>query len=95
VMLLDADAPQDPRFGDEAVEVCQQVRCPVLVISGSLDRCQSPERGRRLADLTGGEFVLLDGAGHLPNARDPVKVNLLIRDFLRRVTTHDRRPVDA
>jgi len=29
--------------------------------------------------------VLMEGSGHLPNARDPVKVNLLINDFVRRV----------
>jgi pimeloyl-ACP methyl ester carboxylesterase len=57
----------------------------VLVVSGSLDMCQNPDRGRRLAELTGGDFVLLEGSGHLPNARDPVKVNLLLRDFVRRV----------
>jgi pimeloyl-ACP methyl ester carboxylesterase len=48
--------------------------------------CQNPDRGRRLAELTGGEFVLLEGSGHLPNARDPVVINLLLRDFVRRVT---------
>lgn len=86
VMLLDHDADGDPRFGEGAEEVCRRVRCPVLVLSGSEDRCQSFERGRRVAELTGGDFVLLEGSGHLPNARDPVKVNLLIRDFVRRVT---------
>jgi pimeloyl-ACP methyl ester carboxylesterase len=89
VMLLDSDSEPDPRFtGDGAEATCRHVRCPVLVISGSLDMCQSPDRGRRMAELTGGEFVLLEGSGHLPNARDPVKVNLLIRDFVRRVTGH-------
>jgi hypothetical protein len=29
----------------------------------------------------------MEGSGHLPNARDPVRVNLLIRDFVHRVTT--------
>jgi pimeloyl-ACP methyl ester carboxylesterase len=47
---------------------------------------QDPDRGRRLAELTGGEFVLLEGCGHLPLARDPVKVNLLLRDFVRRAS---------
>jgi pimeloyl-ACP methyl ester carboxylesterase len=85
-MLLDADQEPDPRqLGEDARAVCGQVRCPVLVVSGSLDRCQPPERGRLVAELTGGEFVLMEGAGHLPNARDPVKINLLLRDFVRRV----------
>jgi pimeloyl-ACP methyl ester carboxylesterase len=86
LMLMDAACEADPRQVGDAEETCRRVRCPVLVLSGSMDNCQSPDRGRRLAELTGGEFVLLEGSGHLPNARDPVKVNLLIRDFVRRVT---------
>jgi pimeloyl-ACP methyl ester carboxylesterase len=87
VMLIDEEAAPDPRFsGEKAEDACRQVRCPVLVVSGSRDMCQSPDRGRRLAELSGGDFVLLEGSGHLPNARDPVKVNLLLRDFVNRVT---------
>jgi pimeloyl-ACP methyl ester carboxylesterase len=85
-MLMDEDNDPDPRFTTEAEEMCRRVGCPVLVVSGSLDLCQSPERGRRLAELTGGDFVLLEGSGHLPNARDPVKINLLLRDFVRLVS---------
>jgi pimeloyl-ACP methyl ester carboxylesterase len=55
------------------------------VITGSLDQCQNPLRGPIVAELTGGDLVIIEGAGHLPQARDPVKVNLLLRDFLRRV----------
>ena len=51
------------------------MQCPVLVIHGTDDRCQPLERGARVAELTGGELVVLDGAGHLPHGRDPVKVN--------------------
>jgi predicted glycosyltransferase len=31
---------------------------------------------------TGGRLVTLEGSGHSPNARDPVHVNLLLREFL-------------
>lgn len=85
VMLLDKATDPDPRQGANAEETCARVRCPVLVISGTLDLCQAPERGQRLAELTGGDLVVFEGSGHLPNARDPVRVNLLIRDFVRRV----------
>jgi pimeloyl-ACP methyl ester carboxylesterase len=85
-MLMDEDNDPDLRFTTDAEQMCRRVRCPVLVVSGSLDMCQSPERGRRVAELTGGDFVLLEGSGHLPNARDPVEVNLLLRDFVRRVS---------
>jgi pimeloyl-ACP methyl ester carboxylesterase len=96
VMLLDADSEPDPRFvGESARDVCRAVRCPVFVVSGSLDLCQPPERGRIVADLTGGEYLLIDGAGHLPNARDPVKVNLLMREFVRRAASRKRPLVDA
>ena len=60
--------------------------CPVLVITGLARQCQKPRaRPDRLAEITGGELVVIEGGGHLPQARDPVKVNLLLRDFVRRV----------
>jgi pimeloyl-ACP methyl ester carboxylesterase len=68
--------------GSAAEELCRRIRCPTLVIHGSDDRCQPLERGRRVADLTDGELVVLDGAGHLPHGRDPVKVNRLIHGFV-------------
>ena len=43
---------------------------------------RSPE-ATALADHTGGELVALEGSGHGPHVRDPVKVNLLLRDFVR------------
>jgi pimeloyl-ACP methyl ester carboxylesterase len=66
-------------------EWCRAVACPVLAIHGSHDGISPPSRGERLAELTGGEHVVLDGAGHIPLARDPVRVNLLLRDFARRL----------
>jgi pimeloyl-ACP methyl ester carboxylesterase len=58
------------------------IRCPVLVIHGSEDRIRSHESGAMLAELTGATLVTIDGSGHAPHARDPVKVNLLLRDFV-------------
>ena len=40
-------------------------------------------RGIVLAEATGGTLVTMEGSGHLPQARDPVKVNLLLRDFIK------------
>jgi predicted glycosyltransferase len=70
----------------EAEELCRLVSCPVLVIHGTNDRCQPIERGRRLAELTGGRLAVLNGAGHLPHGRDPVTVNRLITQFVEQVT---------
>jgi pimeloyl-ACP methyl ester carboxylesterase/predicted glycosyltransferase len=72
--------------GSEAEALCRRVRCPVRVLHGSDDRCQPVARGRRLAELTGGDLVVLEGAGHLPHGRDPVKVTRLITEFADRIT---------
>ena len=61
---------------------CERVRCPVMVIHGTDDAVRPHAGGAALAEATGGELVLLEGAGHGPHARDPVKVNLLLRNFV-------------
>ncbi|MDA0182493.1 alpha/beta fold hydrolase [Solirubrobacter phytolaccae] len=59
-----------------------RVRCPTLTIHGDQDLIRPHAQGVALAAVTGGELVTLHGAGHGPQARDPVKVNLLMRDFM-------------
>ena len=59
-----------------------RIDCPILVIHGSDDHVRPCASGARLAELANGALVVLDGSGHLPHARDPVKVNLLLRDFI-------------
>jgi pimeloyl-ACP methyl ester carboxylesterase/predicted glycosyltransferase len=76
----------------EAQELTRQIQCPVLVIHGDHDAIISFTRGLALAELTGGEFVLLEGSGHCPQARDPVKVNLLIREFVDRIHPPESGP---
>ncbi|MDQ5814965.1 MAG: alpha/beta fold hydrolase, partial [Actinomycetota bacterium] len=72
-----------PRFTrDRCVDLCARVRCPVLVIHGSDDAIIPHQRGEALAEATGGTLVTLEGAGHGPHARDPVKMNLLIKEFV-------------
>ena len=62
-------------------ELCRRVRCPVLVIQGTHDAITGKGCGIALAEATGGDLVLLQGSGHGPHVRDPVKVNLLLRQF--------------
>ena len=38
-----------------------------------------------VAELTGGELIRIDGGGHAPTARDPVKINRLLREFAEQV----------
>jgi pimeloyl-ACP methyl ester carboxylesterase/predicted glycosyltransferase len=69
-----------PRIG-AFDQLCARVRCPVLVVHGDEDAIRPHAQGVAMAAATGGTLVTLDGSGHLPHARDPVKVNLLLRDF--------------
>jgi len=66
----------------EARSLASRVRCPVLVIHGDADAIVSVTRGKALAEQAAGELVVLEGSGHAPHVRDPVKVNLLVRDFV-------------
>ena len=75
-------AQPDP---EEARALAQRLSCPVLVIQGTGDRISSWTRGAALAEHTGGELVLVGGGGHAPHVRDPVFVNVLLRDFARRL----------
>jgi pimeloyl-ACP methyl ester carboxylesterase len=68
---------------DEARELAGRVRCPVLVIHGDQDALGSVTRRIALAEDTGGRLVLLGASGHAPHIRDPVQVNLLLRDFVK------------
>jgi predicted glycosyltransferase len=54
----------------------------VLVIHGEDDAIVSVTRGMALAEQGGGTLVTLEGSGHGPHVRDPVKVNCLLRDFV-------------
>ena len=72
---------------------CRRTSTPVLVIHGSEDRVVALRVSELLAELTGGQLVVLDGGGHIPVARDPIRVNLLIHAFVERVRppTQSRR----
>jgi pimeloyl-ACP methyl ester carboxylesterase len=86
---LDTD-PETLANTTRAISLCRmerfrdtvaRVRCPALVVHGDDDRIRPLAQGAALAEELGAPLVTLEGAGHLPMARDPVKVNLLLRDF--------------
>ena len=87
---LETDAPTlvatqlASRLRDEAGvrALLSKIDRPILVIHGSDDHVRPWESGARLAELANGTLAVLEGSGHLPHARDPVKVNLLLRDFI-------------
>jgi pimeloyl-ACP methyl ester carboxylesterase/predicted glycosyltransferase len=67
---------------EQARQLAGRVRCPVLVVHGADDAIISVSRGLALAEHTSGDAVILEGCGHGPHVRDPVKVNVLLRDFV-------------
>jgi pimeloyl-ACP methyl ester carboxylesterase len=71
-----------PASRAEVEAILRRVRCPVLVVHGSDDRVRPHAVGAAVAELTGGRLVTVEGGGHCPQARHPVRVNLLIREFV-------------
>jgi pimeloyl-ACP methyl ester carboxylesterase len=71
-----------PASPEEMGDILGRVRCPVLVVHGDDDRLRPLGIGAAAAQLTGGTLVTVEGGGHCPQARHPVKVNLLLREFV-------------
>ena len=66
--------------------MCASIGCPTLVIQGTDDRISHVTQGAGLAGaIPGADLELIEGAGHVPNTRDPVRVNLAIRRFIRAI----------
>jgi pimeloyl-ACP methyl ester carboxylesterase/predicted glycosyltransferase len=88
--LPQVEGPLSSSSTAETEAILDRVRCPLLAIHGRDDRCVPIEGSARIADLTAGELLILEGAGHVPQAREPVVVNRAIRDFADRL-----RPASA
>lgn len=66
-----------------AREAITRVRCPVLLLHGDDDRIDSIEMSRALAAARPDwEMITLEGCGHGPQLRDPVRINDEIARFL-------------
>ena len=82
--MLEAEAARPrPQIPDS--EIFTKIDCPVLVIHGIEDRIQPHQVGEEAARLSQGTLSSMIGSGHMPNVRDPVKVNLLLREFVERL----------
>ncbi|MHA6784191.1 alpha/beta fold hydrolase [Pseudonocardia saturnea] len=99
-LLLTGRPGVDRVSAEEAEATCRSVRCPVLVVHGDEDAIVPYGTGVELVRWTGGELVTLHGGGHAPTMRDPVRINLLIREFVERTAGVPRahvvwsRPLD-
>ncbi len=82
VLIATRDAPSTVNKAT-VKEFIHRVQCPVLVIYGDEDALVPHARAATLAEMTGGTLMTIEGAGHGLSARDPVKVNLLLHDFIK------------
>ncbi|GAA1017758.1 hypothetical protein Aple_025050 [Acrocarpospora pleiomorpha] len=82
VLVAESEAQRPSK--EHLEEWCSRIRSPLLAIHGDQDHVIPMERSEQLVARTGGELVLLEGGGHIPLARDPVRVNLLISEFVER-----------
>lgn len=98
---LETDGPtllRTGRYGidgpkqQDAEADCRAVRCPVLVVHGDRDAIVPYGTGVAVAGWAGADLVTVAGGGHAPTLRDPVRTNVLIRDFVLRVTGTARPP---
>jgi pimeloyl-ACP methyl ester carboxylesterase len=83
-ILADSEEAQelDPPTRTQFFDQIHSLDLPVLVVHGDRDVCQHFDKGVDLAAATGGELLVIGGGGHLSLARDPVKVNLAIKQFI-------------
>ncbi len=72
--------------------MAQGLTCPVLVVHGTEDGINPIAMGEKLADLASGHLMPLQGSGHAPHVRDPVRFNLALREFVDRVAPATPRP---
>src|SRR5258708_15908229 len=82
-VLIATDAAPSVVSKENVEDFVRRVRCPVLIFHGDEDALVPYTRSTRLAELTGGKLVTIEGGGHYPHGRDPVKFNLLLRDFIK------------
>jgi pimeloyl-ACP methyl ester carboxylesterase/predicted glycosyltransferase len=81
--------------GDRAalMELLTRVQCPAVVVHGSDDHISPVAVGEALAAAMGADLLVIEGGGHLPQAKDPVAVNLELRRLLDRTAAPPRRVV--
>ena len=74
---------REGKFDMSAAELLARVRTPTLIVHG-VDDAVRPVRLAEAAHaaLPGSALVRLEGSGHCPQVRDPVRYNLAVREFL-------------
>ena len=70
----------------EVEAMLAKVRCPTLYIHGTDDALVPLDRSEVACAITGGDLLYIEGGGHVPQARDPIRVNQALLEFIDRVT---------
>ena len=78
--VLTAEAMRTP--DPEHVQMVSRIDAPTLIVHGTEDRLIPLEVGQRLAEMTEGTLLQMNGTGHAPHMREPVRFNLAIREFV-------------
>jgi pimeloyl-ACP methyl ester carboxylesterase len=78
VLEAEMRRPADP----DPLEVALGVKCPVLLIHGTDDRIIPYQGSVRAAEVMEASLLTMVGSGHGPHLRDPVPVNLALREFI-------------
>ena len=62
---------------------CARIRCPVLVIAGSLDHFPTVAMSRRVAEtIPGARLHVVEGGSHFPNRSHRAEVRGVVDGFL-------------
>jgi pimeloyl-ACP methyl ester carboxylesterase/UDP:flavonoid glycosyltransferase YjiC (YdhE family) len=77
---------------DLTLAVLHRIQCPVLLVHGSADQLTPIGRSELIAQVTGWDLLTLVGSGHCPQARDPVRFNRALIEFVERVSPAAERP---
>ena len=71
----------------DSVELLAQIQCPTLVLVGEEDKLSSPSEAEKMAgSIPQARFQTIPRAGHLSNLEQPTRFNLLLEDFLSRLS---------
>ena len=81
--LVDSDLA-DVRPDEDMRAFYARYARPLLLVHGDRDLLAAPASSVELARITGAELAALQGSGHCPHARDPVRFNRLVKDFVDR-----------
>ncbi len=91
VLIATQTAPPLVHSRAEMVALIEAIRCPVLLVHGTGDALIPAHRSEAIADLTGGDLLLIEGGGHAPQLRDPVVVSRALLEFVDRVSPPEER----